>query len=318
MLRIVKPSTEAQKTTHTTLDTIEVTLAIIESWKLPPFQRPLKANTKVVDLAQEIARDQIIPGTLTLGVLRAGGRNEVYIVDGQHRVHAFKLAEVESAFADVRYVHFDSLAEMGDEFVKLNSHLVVMKPDDIMRGLEASNDALQKLRAEFPAVGYDNIRRGPSNPVVSMSALLRCWFGSQHEVPTTGGISVKEIVNALTPTEVEPLIDFCKLAFKAFGKDPEHGRLWTNLNLTVCMWLYRRLVITGYSSVTKKLSREMYSKCLMSVAADGDYHDWLLGRALTKRDKGPAYSKVKGMFARRIEAETGERPRLPSPEWSSR
>lgn len=318
-LKIVKPSTEAQKATRTTLDTILVTPSLARSWKLPAFQRPLRVNDKVNELAREIAETEIIPGTLTIGVID----KVQYIVDGQHRREAFLLAvemigTIREAFADVRYAHFDDMAEMGDEFVKLNSHLVTMKPDDILRGLEQSHKGLAMVRRQCPFVGYDNVRRNDRAAVVSMSAFIRCWFGSATEVPAAAGMSAKKVVEGLTEEEAEQLITFGKIAFGAWGKEPENYRLWSNLNLIICMWLYRRLVITAYSPNTKKITREMFGKCLMSLAADPQYNDWLLGRQLRERDRAPAYQRVKSAFAKRIETEEGTKPRLPGPDWGGR
>ena len=42
IIKILKPATEAEKATQTTLDTIELTPKIFATWKLPPFQRPLR------------------------------------------------------------------------------------------------------------------------------------------------------------------------------------------------------------------------------------------------------------------------------------
>jgi hypothetical protein len=218
----------------------------------------------------------------------------------------------------VRYCHFESEAEMGDEFVKLNSHIVTMKPDDILRGLEKSHPALAKVRRACPFVGYGQIRRNEKSPVVSMSALLRCWFGSAPEVPANGGMTATKVVGNLTDDEADTMISFLNLAIAAWGRASEHARLWANLNLTICMWLYRRLVITPYSASTKKLSKDVFQKCLMSVAADSLYNDYLMGRQLRERDRSPTYSKLKAIFAKRIEAETGDKPRLPSPNWGGR
>lgn len=311
-LKIVKPSTEAQKITRTTLDTIIVTPKQVQTWKLPSFQRPLKVNHKVMLISAEIAETQVIPGTLTLGILKG----DLYLIDGQHRREAFVLANIPEGIVDVRYAHFDSEAEMGDEFVKLNSHIVSLKPDDILRGLEKSNPELATIRKECPYVGYDQVRRNERAPIISMSALLRCWFGSAPEVPTTGGLTAARLIEVLTKEEVQTLVGFCDLAMTAWGKDKEYARLWSSLNMTVCMWLYRRLVITPYSANVKKITREMFQKCLMSVGSDASYTDWLLGKNLRERDRSPCYHRVKSIFAKRIEAETGEKPRLPSPAWS--
>jgi len=313
-LRIVKPSTDAQKETRTTLDTIVVTLDIARSWKLPPFQRPLKDNAKLAIVANDIATNEVIPGVMTLGVLD----KVLYVIDGQHRREAFYRSEVQEAFADIRYAHFTSMGEMADEFQKLNGRIANMTPDDMLRAEEHTNPVLRRLRRECSFIGYTQVRRGPGSPIVSMSALLRCWFGSSTEVPSLGGMNASELVQSFTDEECTTLIDFCTLAMKALGKDPEHHKLWLNLNLAICMWLYRRLVITPYSASTKKISRDMFLKCLMSVAADGSYSDWLVGRQLRERDRSPAYRKVKDLFAKRLELETGQKPRLPSPDWGGK
>ena len=68
-LRIVKPSTEAEKSTQTTLDTWEITPNQARSWRMPPFQRPLRINEKVQVLAKTIRiEDGVIPGVFTLGL----------------------------------------------------------------------------------------------------------------------------------------------------------------------------------------------------------------------------------------------------------
>lgn len=313
-LKIVKPTTEAQKATETTVDTIIVTPALAKSWKLPSFQRPLSWNKKCEEVRDEIKETLVIPGVIELGVVE----KQFYLVDGQHRRECFLRAEILEAFADVRYLHFETMAEMAEEFKKVNGRLVSLRADDTLRASEEGSAPLRRLRVQFPLVGYDQVRRNDRSPVVSMSALLRCWFGSAPEVPSLGGLSAANLVDQLTDDEVDQMLGFLGCAQKAWGRDVEHQRLWSNLNLAICMWMYRRLVITPYSANIKKLPREIFQKCLMSVAADGEYHDWLVGRNLRERDRSPTYQRIKTMFAKRIEQETGIKPRLPQPGWGGR
>ena len=122
-------------------DTLVVTQAVLKSWKLPPFQRPLRENEKVRALVEELkSNGGVLPGVLTLGHLSKD--RSTYIVDGQHRLHAFELSELKEVYADVRIIDFDSVDEMGEEFVKLNSSLVRMRPDDVLRGLESAHKPL--------------------------------------------------------------------------------------------------------------------------------------------------------------------------------
>lgn len=142
-LKIVKPATPAEKSTRSTVDTVELTPSLIDTWQVPGFQRPLRVNAKVLALVEEIKQaGGVVPGVLTLGVV--GGIR--YRLDGQHRLEAFKLSGLDLGYADVRTVFAADLAELGEEFVRLNSRLVTMRPDDILRGIEATYPALQLLR----------------------------------------------------------------------------------------------------------------------------------------------------------------------------
>lgn len=301
-------------TTHTKTDTIEVSPELLTKWKAPPFQRPLRVNARVLELVAEIKRDGgVIPGVITLGHL---GR-DTYLLDGQHRMHAFLLSELPLGYVDIRVHYLQDMAEMGKEFVRLNSRLVNLRPDDVLRGLEEGNEALRYVRTRCPFVGYDQIRRSERSPIVSMSTLLRCWFGSHPETPTSGGGgSSTHLAETLTVDDAENLATILLVLEKSWGRHQEYARLWGALNLTLCFWLWRRTVTTQYSPSSVRLTKEAFSKCMMSVSAATDYVDWLGGRNLSERDRSPAYSKLKAIIAHRMEADTSKRPRLPQPEWA--
>lgn len=310
-LEIVKPTTPAEKRTSSALETIEVTAARLKTWRAPPFQRPLKANDKVQALASQIQADGVIPGVLTLGVLKG----DLYLLDGQHRAHAFELADIPIAYADVRFLHCESMGQMGEEFVHLNSRLVTIRPDDILRGLEGTYKPLQMIRERCKFVGYDMVRRSDKSPVLSMSTCLRAWTGSATDVPAARSVGAATLGRTLTDEESEQLIQFLGCCYQAWGRDVQYAKLWGSLNLILCAWMYRRLVISQYSAKTPRLSREQFTKCLMSLSADSTYIDWLVGRNLGERDRSPAYGKMRKVFADRIASDTGKRPMLPSPAW---
>lgn len=315
VLKIAPPQTKAEKVTRTTVDTILITPELVSSWLIPPFQRPLRVNEKVRQLAVKIAEDGgVMPGIMTLGIL---GRQK-FLLDGQHRREAFLMSGCKEGFVDVRLHHFENMADMGEEFVNLNSQLVRMRPDDIVRGLEESIPAVAYIRKECPFVGYDQIRRGTNAPLVSMSALLRCWNASSKEAPQAGAAGVAHLAKELLEDDARQLVAFVKTVYAAWGRDPEYFRLWSNLNLTLCAWLYRRIVLSSYSAKTKAISRELWTKCMMALSADHDYIDWLLGRNLNERDRSPCYNRIKATVARRLEQEagTGKKALLPAPPWA--
>src|SRR5215510_11063860 len=315
LFKIVKPQTPVEKKTRTVVDTIMVTPTLLEKWKSPPFQRPVRQNEKVRALAEEMKRDGgVWPGIITLAILDG----EIYLIDGQHRKESFILSGCKEGYTDVRTHYFNSMADMGEEFVRLNSQLVRMRPDDILRGLESSIDGLRKLRAHCPFVGYDYIRRNQSAPVVGMSLVLRAWRGSMSEVPSTGAtLSAALVAETLDPKEYDALIEFLNLAVGAWGRDLQYGRLWPTLNMIICMWLFRRLVLhPELSSKVAPITRDSFKKCLMSVSATADYVDWLLGRTISERDRTPAYNRVKAIFVARLQTETGKKVFLPQPSWA--
>lgn len=317
MFQPSKLTTKAEKHTKTTLDTLELTPPLVCSWELPPFQRQKNVNDRVRQLAEQIREDGgVIPGVLTLGVLNG----ITYLIDGQHRRESFLISGMETGYADVRIHYFESMAQMGEEYVRLNSQLVRMRPDDILRGLEQTSPAVVSLRERCPFIGYDYLRRNESSPIMSMSAALRAWKSSAADAPSgrSCGTSAVVLVQSVTVEEASTLADFMTLAMAAWGKDDAYARLWNGLNLTLCMWLYRRLVLTQYSYKTQKMPADLFAKCLMALSTNGNYLDWLAGRRLSERDRSPTYLRIRASFVERVQAETGKRINMPAPEWSSR
>lgn len=301
--------------TRTDMDTLAITADVLSGWKAPPFQRPLKVNEKVRALALRIAGDGgVIPGTLTLAKI---GR-DLWLIDGQHRVKAFGLSGVKEGMADVRTHHVASLADAGREFVALNTSLVRMVPDDILRGLEQSIPALSLLREQCAFVGYDNVRRGSTSPVVSMSGAIKAWVCAGPDCPPTAGITVPGRVQAgeFGAADASALAHALGLAFRAFGRDRASNRLWGVLNLTLVLWIYRHMVLSAWGQRGLRLDEETFLRGLMALAADRDHADWLVGRTLSERDRGPAYNRIRVMFQTRATLD-GTKLMMPKVPWAA-
>lgn len=319
----IKGSREAPKGQRSSMETLIISVDQVNQWRVPPFQRPVRVNTKVSAIAEEMRRSQCeITGIITLGRIAKDGA--LYVVDGQHRLEAFRISGLSEIIADVRIVDFDTMAEMADEFVRLNTALVRMRPDDILRGLEPASEAIRTIRKNCPFVGYDNIRRGgKTGPILSMSAVIRSWRGAQSETPVNhlSGSSISQVACELDGESIEHLVRFLLTAHAAWGRDPEYYRLWGNINLTICMWMWRRLVMDTQRGVkrTVVLNIAQFKQCLMSVSADRNYLDWLPGRVMSDRDRSPCYGRLKQIFAKRLQEERrdGKRPLLPQPAWAS-
>jgi hypothetical protein len=273
-------------------------------------------------------KTECIEGIVHLGVLSPSSsdarKNKMlagtYLLDGQHRCKAFEISQLKECLADVRIVHFDTMADMGEEFVRLNSQLVKFGPDDILRGLEAASPVLNMIRSNCEYVGYDNVKRNTNGrgAIVGMSMLIRSWAASSMDNPACSR-SAQDLLKEMDDTSTGNLVAFLQIAHSAWGRDPENWRLWSTLNLTMCMWLYRRLVVDRERGTRRYivLNADLFRKCLMSLSAEGNYSDWLLGRHMNERDRGPCYNRIKTIFVRRLNSELhGKKVLMPQPAWS--
>lgn len=306
---------------RTQMDTLILTADVIAEWRLPPFQRPLRVNEKVKAIAEEMKQvGGVVSGVITLGIIEKGRKDAgIYLVDGQHRIEAFRLSLLDEGIADVRFMHFDDMGEMGEAFYKLNSAIVRIRPDDVLRALENTIPALKIIRNGCSAVGYDQIRRGTSSPILSMSLLLRCWVGSSAETPVLAP-NATQLAKDMSPESAQELLKFIDMAIEGWGRDHEYARLWSALNLTMCMWLWRHLVLTKERGVKRfvNLNPAQFKRAMMVLSAEHNYLDWLMGRTMSERDRSPCYNRIKAMFVKRLEEEFGGKVKLPSPAWCSR
>lgn len=315
-MKLVRPQSESEKHTRTTVDTIEITPKLVASWQLPPFQRAIRENRKVLEVVEQIKHDDgVLPGIITLGVFDGS----VYKVDGQHRLYAFELTGLPVGYADVRQHYFKTLAEMSEEFVRLNSSLVRLRTDDILRGYEASTPTLQRIRKRCPFIGYDQVRRNASSPIVSMSTFLRSWSGAKADAPAVT-VPATVAMQMLTDDETEAAIEFATICLNAWQRDPEYARLWSALNLMLCAWLYRRIVLGQDMNATKRSTRytkDDFRKGMMALSSDAGYLDFLVGRNVSSRDRSPAYSRAKTILGRRYLSDNGRKASYPQPAWAA-
>jgi len=303
------------------MQTLILSVDQVNAWRKPPFQRPLRANRKTEKLTEEIKHEQSLPGVITLGKL--AGEEDIYTVDGQHRAHCFLASGLPEVIADIRLVTFDTMADMADEFELLNDALVRMRPDDVLRAAEMSSPAMQRIRRECDFVGYDNLRYGGSaSSMVGMSVLLKVWMASAMETPANYSSRTAALIADELDGDEQSVAQLCRFlqhAVEAWGRDPEYYRLWGALNLALCMWLYRHLVIEKQSGVKRhiQLTEAQFRQCLMSLSADAKYCDWLVGRQLRERDRAPCYAHLRRIFVKRLEDSGVSKVLMPQPAWAS-
>lgn len=321
----IKGVHEAPKSSQNKMETKILSVEEITAWKLPPCQRPVRVNPRVLAAVEKLKVTEQIEGVITLGQIK-GDAASTYIIDGQHRLEAFKISGLTEVIADIRLLRLDSMAEVEEEFDILNSPLVPMKPDDKLRAKLLRTPAIAAICNSCDFVGFDQVRRNSNSPILSMSVVIRCWAGSAGETPAANaaGQSASTIAENMDAGNIQSLISFLLTAHAAWGRDAEYRRLWGQLNITVCMWLWRRLVMDRNRVGGKRhvvLTVAEFKQCLMALSADTDYVQWLVGRNLTERDRSPCWARIKSNFVRRLtDLYQGDRKKavLPAPAWASK
>jgi hypothetical protein len=292
--------------------TQRITKSTLDRWAIWQYQRPLRENQKVRKLADVIRREGAIPGVIVLG--RVNGDPTLYRLDGQHRLHAFGLADVESVSCDVRICHFNSAADMGAEYIRINSQLVPQQSDDRLRAISPDSALLTLMAEACPFVSFGRTAQ------ISASAVIRSWIGSNNQTPNLSAGSVHEHLESIEDTEY--LIDVLTGLHAAWGLDRETRNLWRPLNLVLCFWLWRRVVSpdrpTGSGHRSTQMSGDMFTTCMRALSANVDYCAYLVGRRFGDRDRGRTYEYIKKLVVARYKYETGMKPVLPQPPWASK
>lgn len=306
-----KPKTVLEAMAPTAMQRITPELAA--TWLKPDFQRPVINTKKVNEFAEELKHNGgKLSGVIILGLLDG----KLYKVDAQHRLMSFKLSGLLECWGYVVVMQFDSMGAMGEEYTRLSDALNRQKPDDVLRAKEGSNTALALLRELCPFIGYGNAHAS-GKITLSMSKAIRTWFSARPATPRSGGVSARDMAKIITAEDAEVAAGFFQACFRAWGKKPDYMRLWGTLNMTVCAWLYQRVVlgdVQGYS--TDRLSSNQFKRCLMTLSADPDFSDWLQRRTLSDHERGHCYNTVKRLMLRRVKDDTGKKIVLPQPAWA--
>lgn len=307
--------------------------AEILAWPLPEgIQRLLSVNEKVRLVAKEIAATGLMPGVVTLGNLDGVS----YLLDGQHRRAALELSGLQQVWICIRTINYESVEQMARDFVKLNSQLVSLRPDDILRPLEKTTPELAQIRAACPFIGYGRATRGARRDGVtlSMSMAIRCWLRARMHTPGGhgGGTPSRKdnasaaLVHALVhgqdgPAEIKAMIDFYNTLAAAWGHDPEYQSLWGAFNLTMCAWIWRRTVMNRYSARSIVMTVQEFQRCAMTLTSDERYLDWLVGKGVTDKTRSPGYGRICNNMTKRYmqihNITKRANVRWPKPEWAN-
>jgi hypothetical protein len=130
-----------------------------------------------------------------------------------------------------------------------------------------------------------------------MEDVVRVWFDSEHEVPHHQSSTVnKQLVRQaenLTQAEAVKICEFLG-ACRNFTFEANRRNLWKTYNMTLCLWLYRRLVWQEDPSIkVSKFSPEAFSTLLSGLVNEG-YCARLVGKSINSRsDRVATYKEMR-------------------------
>lgn len=212
---------------------------------LPSCQRAFRPSAKKrAEVLEEMIRTGRIPGQILLGTING---TDLYLVDGQHREIICLDAGIETILAEVRVRRFANMDELVKEYIRCNSKIASHTSGDQLKALVTlypTTLGFISKKCSFVSFSSRRIDGGKAN--VNFSMCISAWTHSKRNKPTDGGFGkVEDMARDLTPADAAQLAEFLKLAHDAWGREPAIATLWGNLNLTLCMWLYRRVVLAA-------------------------------------------------------------------------
>jgi hypothetical protein len=116
-------------------------------------------------------------------------------------------------------------------------------PDHRLQSLEPRCPNLLHFREGCKdIVTYGRVIKGRGR-VLPVSHALRCWASSNEDPPAKNVTNTEILAQGLTALDVQQLSGLLHSLIRVWGDQREYKCLWGPLNLTLCMWLYRRMVI---------------------------------------------------------------------------
>lgn len=299
-----------------------LTQEVFESWDSPPFQRPVSVGKNVAKASLTMQDTGCIMTAIYLGVWEG----KTYIVDGQHRRVAFIGSGLDRVVAPVitKYYKDDTpgLLEMCEDFLLIQAHIKNPTANDKLRALEPMSSGLQKIRKECPFVGYGGFRCNKNSPIVSMAQVIRSMVTSGQE--ELGSPAKSAVVHAreMTLHEANSLTIFLKLAFEAWGRDKEHKPLWTPMNMSLCLWFFRRMLKAPSPNKDSKgdVTQQQFSNIFFELLSNRRYRSLLQansgGRLGDPEVRNPVLKELMRAIKRSLKRDKVRDYYMPDPSWA--
>ena len=308
---------------------IKLTPEVINSWLIPDWQRHVRTNPKGRQLCEDIKEIPILESMIIVGVIQRRGKYVLYLLDGHHRKEHFLKSGAPYIIIDVKFAYVETMGEMADLYLKCQDQIVKSSPNDNLKGLAVNSKTLNHIIKHCTCVTLDAARSGASNASVTMSTVIQVWYDSNLDPPKRNTLgsppkSITDLAKKLTMRDAETIVAFIKICEEVFGFNNESSALWKHINLVLCLWLYRVMVLKtewegceGYK--VTYLDDKRFGIGLSALRHSRFYSSMTNKRLGSAVDRKEAYLNMTRWFLSGFPNNNGRtRVRLPKPTWASK
>lgn len=306
---------------------IKLTPDVIKSWLTPYWQRPVRFNAKGRQLTEDIKLTRKLDSVMIVGVVKKrNGKFDLYLVDGHHRKAAFLRSGAPYMDIDVKFVYVDKVEELSPLYLNCQEQITKSTANDNLQGLAVTNEVLQHIKSKCEFITYEGVRLGTIAHSINMSTVVQIWYDSMLDPPKkntlTPSVSITELAKKLTVDDADHIVQFMTLCRDNFEFKKLSSGLWLHINLVLCLWLFRVLVLRevwegGEVYKVKHLTPRQFGVGLLGLKNDKYYLTLMRKKLNSSVDRKEAYQSIAKLFASNLRScGVVSNPKLPRPQWA--
>jgi hypothetical protein len=210
----------------------------LEVWQVPEYNRETTDTKKVNELVEALLREPVLRYDHFIISCRECVLRKV---DCNHRVRAFEKSGLPAIRVNIHYIRFDSEEEEVEAYRQKQYQLKRSTPNDRLKVVARTHQPLQRIAELCNFVTFDKACAGQAGKLVTMSTVVQVYEWSKTNPPRSRSVSsIEDLAKTLTAEDAAQIVEFLLLCREYF--EVKNPSLWKVSNLTLCLWLYRRLI----------------------------------------------------------------------------
>ena len=281
-------------------------------WKLPNWGREPKSNDIVVSVAADLQVNPHLKSTLILGIYD----NAIWKIDGNHRLLGFLTSGLPSMTAYCMFHKCTSHEDMYRIYRIYQRHIRTPTKDDNLKGFEVTHPPLKTISSKCKFVTYGSLKDYETSRI-KMTSVVQAWFDSLSYLPKHVRSNIEEQAKKIDESAARKINEFLMVCKE--GLTLQISVLWKQINITLLLWLYRRVVWEMVDEEHEGSDYPVLTKdefvCGLQGLQASSYYQALFQRELEK-DRLETYNSLISHFRNNLRScGIKRRMTLPKPNW---